>query len=91
METTYDRTADAAYVRFGGGSPAQTIGVGDFVNLDMDADGNLVGVEILRVSRQFAPEALAEVTFRDLVEEGGSPYAALVPDAERVRTGIVTG
>ncbi|HET9018297.1 MAG TPA: DUF2283 domain-containing protein [Acetobacteraceae bacterium] len=51
MKTSYDPEADAFYARFAPErtAVAETQEVAPGVMLDLDADGNLVGVEVLSV------------------------------------------
>ncbi len=57
ITTTYDREADALYIRLApkGTVIEETREVAEHVNLDFDAAGRLVGIEILEVE---AAEAL---------------------------------
>lgn len=52
MRTSYDPTADAFYARFApdGAEIAETQEVAPGVMLDLDASGNVVGIEVLSVS-----------------------------------------
>jgi uncharacterized protein YuzE len=52
MRTTYDPEADAFYARFAPDSVtvAKTNEVAPGVNIDLDAAGNLIGVEVLSVA-----------------------------------------
>jgi uncharacterized protein YuzE len=52
MRTTYDPEADAFYARFApdGVSIAHTNEVAPGVMIDLDADGQMVGVEVMSVS-----------------------------------------
>lgn len=64
MEVTYSRAADAAYVYLDDECPpvAKTVALapietgGAMVNLDFDADGRLIGIEVL--SANFLPTSL---------------------------------
>lgn len=64
MKLTYDPVADAAYLSFkeiGFGEAAKTVvGEGDAegVNLDFDAEGRLLGVEILDAKSRLPGESL---------------------------------
>ena len=65
MKLTYDAEADAAYLYLtAGAKPGQAAktwpgeGCADGVNLDFDAKGRLLGIEILEASRRLAPELL---------------------------------
>lgn len=46
---TWDQEADALYVRFSDEEVATTISLSNTVYIDVDLDGNPVGMEILRV------------------------------------------
>ncbi len=63
MRTSYDPEADAMFVWFGpeGVKSAETEEVSPGIMLDFDADGRVVGVEILYVSeRMVRPKTAAE-------------------------------
>jgi len=67
MRIRYDSKADAAYIEIaseiGLGGVASTYmcdpgEVQGMINLDFDADGRLLGVEIMDASKRLPPEAL---------------------------------
>ena len=61
MEITYDKEADAAYIYFKeieNGEVVQTISLNDSVNIDLDAEGRTLGIEILNASKQLKNEFL---------------------------------
>jgi uncharacterized protein YuzE len=70
MNFRYDAQADAAYIRLiaiGPGSVADTVCVADEfpelrgdVNLDLDRNGRLVGIEIMGARRLLPPELLTD-------------------------------
>lgn len=47
----YDKDVDAGFLKFGEGKSAETVSATDTVNLDFDADGRLIAIEILDVSK----------------------------------------
>ena len=54
MRTQIDKEADAAYIYFKEISPGeviQTISLNDSINIDLDKDGKIVGIEILDASK----------------------------------------
>ena len=56
MRITHDKEADAAYIYLkdiGEGEVAETIVLSDSVNIDVDAKGNTLGIELLFVSKRF--------------------------------------
>ncbi|RTH18558.1 hypothetical protein CSW41_05720 [Thermus scotoductus] len=58
MRITYDPEADALYIAFGEG-PATVEEVGEGIALDWDAEGKLLGIEILDASKRLSdPKAL---------------------------------
>lgn len=52
MEITYDKDADAMYIRLRKGSFAKNKTLDDRTIFDMDAKGNLLGIEILDASKR---------------------------------------
>ena len=54
-DTTFDPEADAVYIYLGEGEVAETEEVAPNVMLDFDADGRVVGVEVLTASKVLAP------------------------------------
>jgi uncharacterized protein YuzE len=63
MTTTYDPEADAMFLWFGGdgAKSAATEEVAPGVMLDFDADGQVIGIEVLNVSeRMVSTKAAAE-------------------------------
>lgn len=49
----YDRDADAAYLKIGRGKVVESEEVQPGLIVDLDADDQVVGVEILRFTRRF--------------------------------------
>lgn len=54
VDMTYDPEADAAYVYLGRGKIERTEEAGPFI-YDVDAEGRVIGIEILHVSQVLAP------------------------------------
>ncbi len=54
----YDREVDAAYVRLSKNEVDVSEQVSDDLIVDFDAEGRIVGLEILEASRHLAPDAL---------------------------------
>lgn len=70
LRVTYDESVDAAYIYFQaeigfGGSarmiPIDPVEVGGMVNLDVDAEGRILGVEVLGASKLLPTELLASI------------------------------
>jgi uncharacterized protein YuzE len=62
MNITYDKIADAAYMTLRKGKVAKTVEMSDSVILDLNKKGNLLGIEILSASKQFAKDSLRKGT-----------------------------
>lgn len=54
MKVNFDAEADALYVRFSESEIAETVEVRPGVMLDYDADGKIVGLEILDTAKNLA-------------------------------------
>jgi uncharacterized protein YuzE len=61
MKITYDEEADAMYIHLNDKDVAKTVKVSDRVLVDLDAEGNLRGVEVLFVSRALADADFSHV------------------------------
>lgn len=62
MRFTYDSQADALYLYFREGAVARTAEAGDGIQFDYDAEGHIIGIEILGYSTRVDPEALRSVS-----------------------------
>jgi uncharacterized protein YuzE len=61
VKITLDKEADAAYIYFkdiADGEVAKTISLNDSINIDLDADGQILGLEILNASENMPVNAL---------------------------------
>jgi len=62
MEITIDKEANAVYIYFKKISPGEvvkTISLNDSINIDLDAEGRTLGIEILDASKNLPNVALA--------------------------------
>lgn len=69
MKISYDKTADALYLRLKTGRVSKTLKMQDRIIVDVDKAGGVMGVEILGVSKQLPKGALHSI-------EVGLPSAA---------------
>lgn len=67
MEIRYDKEADAMYIELRKGKFAKNKKVDDFMVIDLDKSGKLLGIELLNVSKQMPAESLAEVHVKNLI------------------------
>ncbi len=67
MEITYDKEADAMYIEFRQGEFAKNKKVDDFTIIDLDVYGNILGIELLDVSKRIPLESLSQVNVKNLL------------------------
>ena len=61
MRTEFDKEADAAYIYFKeieNGEVAETISLNDSVNIDLDKNGKVLGIEILDASEHLPSSSI---------------------------------
>jgi uncharacterized protein YuzE len=62
MEFTYDKDADAVYINFGTSPVGELSTDGGWpFNVDLDKEGNVIGLEIMDASKVLHPEYLAKM------------------------------
>jgi uncharacterized protein YuzE len=61
MKMSYDPEADAAYISLADHPVAESEEVARSVVLDFDAEGRLLGIEVLNATNTLAPGALARL------------------------------
>ena len=65
MKITYDKIANAAYLYFKKAQKvAKTVPVSEDVIIDLDSNGNVLGVEILNASKNIDINQLAVTDFK---------------------------
>jgi uncharacterized protein YuzE len=52
MDVTYDKVADALYMKLSNGKVSKTLEINESLNVDIDEHGQTVGIEVLDVSSQ---------------------------------------
>ena len=67
MEITYDKEADALYISFREGTFFKNKKMDDLTIMDLDRDGNILGIELLQVSKRIPPESLSEISVKNLL------------------------
>lgn len=63
MKIFYDKEVDAAYIKFSGEKPFGVIEITEDINMDVTSSGEIVGIEILDVSKKFPIENLFKLEF----------------------------
>ena len=77
LEVTYDPQAKASYIALRNEPVAKTVEYADFINLDLDAKGRLVGIELLWVRPR-----MVTVQIHDKLAQLATKYH--VPDLRRL-------
>ena len=67
MEIRFDKNADAMYIELRRGKFAKNKKVDDFTIIDMDKEGNILGIELLDVSKRIPSESLSEVNVKNMI------------------------
>ena len=67
MEISYDKEADAMYIEFRKGVFAKNKKIDDFTIVDYDEHGNILGIELLDVSKRIPLESLSQVSVKNLL------------------------
>jgi len=61
VKLSYDKKADALYLQIGDAPVARTETVRPGLMVDVDEDGNVIGIEVLSVARQMPDADLSRV------------------------------
>ena len=59
MRLTYDREADALYLALRKAKPADSKDIAAGVTVDLDANGHIIGLEVLDASKRLGKKVLA--------------------------------
>ncbi len=69
MRIEYDREVDALYVRLQEKYVARTIEIEEGLNLDLDEDGKLIGLEVLDATEKYSLADIFNVATENLILE----------------------
>jgi uncharacterized protein YuzE len=67
MKITYDPEADALYIELRRVTAADSVDIEEGVTVDLDAEGHIIGIEILDASERLTPEELVNVSYENLL------------------------
>jgi uncharacterized protein YuzE len=73
MRITYDPEADALYIQLRSVVPSDSVDLEEGVTADLDADGHVVGFEVLDASERLGPDALSTIALERLPLAGAVP------------------
>ncbi len=69
MKITYDKDADAMYIKLLEGEFASNKVIDSDTILDLNKEGNILGIEILEVSKRMGKGFLSNIHFENLVSD----------------------
>lgn len=69
MKITFDKEADAVYIEFSGGEFGSNRKIDNNTIIDLDKKGNILGIELLNVSKRISKDFLSTISVENLVSE----------------------
>jgi len=75
VRISYDPQADALYIELRTVPPADSVDLEEGVTADLDAEGRVVGLEVLDATERLGPDALASVALERLPLIPAAPSA----------------
>ncbi len=69
MKITFDKEADAVYIELGNGEFAYNKKIDNNTIIDLDKNGNILGIELLKVSKRIPKDFLSKISVENLVPE----------------------
>jgi uncharacterized protein YuzE len=69
MRIEYDRDVDALYIYIQTRESCKTIEIQDGLNIDLDQDGRLVGIEILDATKKYSMSDIFNLSTQHLILE----------------------
>ena len=67
MKITFDKEADAIYIEFSNGEFISNKKIDNDTIIDLDKDGNILGIEIINASKRIAKDFLSDISVKNLV------------------------
>ena len=67
MKIEYDNQVDAIYIRLQEKYVTRTVEIEDGLNIDLDENGKILGIELLNVSKRMSKEFLSNIIVKNLV------------------------
>ena len=67
MKIIFDKEADALYIEFSEGEFASNKKIDENTIIDLDIDGNILGIELLEVSKRIPKDFLSDISVKNLV------------------------
>ena len=73
MKIEYDKEVDALYIRIQEKKVSHTREVEEGINLDIDEEGKIIGLEIIGVTERYSLEDIFNLSTENLILEKNSP------------------
>lgn len=67
MKITFDKEADAVYIEFSSGEFNKNKKIDEDTIIDLDSKDNILGIELLNVSKRISKDFLSNITVKNLV------------------------
>lgn len=67
MEITFDKQADTVYIELSNANFASNKKIDDKTIIDLDDKDNIIGIELLDVSKRIPKDFLSEVNVKNLI------------------------
>ena len=67
MKITFDKEADAVYIEFGEGKFSSNKKIDNNTIIDLDEKDNILGIELLDVSKRIPKDFLSSISVKNLV------------------------
>ena len=69
MRISYDKEVDALYINLRDVKPSHGVDIEEGVTVDVDAEGHIVGIEVLDAAERLGLEALLNVSIENMPSE----------------------
>lgn len=70
MKITFDKEADAVYIELNEGEFVSNKKIDEDTIIDLDKNENILGIELLNVSRRISKDFLSDISVKNLVSAG---------------------
>ncbi|MBI5198142.1 MAG: DUF2283 domain-containing protein [Nitrospirae bacterium] len=70
MKIEYDKEVDALYIRIQEKKVAHTRELEEGINLDLDEEGKIIGLEIIGATERYPPEDILNLSTENLILQG---------------------
>jgi uncharacterized protein YuzE len=71
MKIEYDREVDAVYIYLQQKQVVKTIELSDVVKIDLDEEGNLIGIEVLDATKRYSLADIFNISTENLILDEG--------------------